>query len=99
MKRIKKTIKIIENEKECVKQAKSCDRNCVICPLVKDDKEIIAAYDYALEVLHNVRKDEYIRKDKLIHTINRLIHSGDGKKKSLEFLNKIIMYDREIDNL
>ena len=67
MKRIKKVIKIIENEKECVKQANTCDRNCAICPLVKEDKEIIAAYDYVLEVLHNIRKDEYIRKDKLIH--------------------------------
>lgn len=97
--KIKKVIKILENEKECVKQAKSCDRNCAICPLVKEDTEIITAYDYALEVLHNVRKDEYIRKDKVIHTINRLLNSGDGKKKSLDFLSKTIIYDQETDNL
>ena len=32
-------------EKECVKQANTCGRDCAKCDLVQDDKELLAAYD------------------------------------------------------
>ena len=46
-------IKILRNEKLCVKTAEVCDRECEKCPLVMDSGKIIEAYDLAIEMLSN----------------------------------------------
>ncbi len=54
---MKKTIRIMETERECVKRAAmpfGCDRECAKCDLVMDADEIIAAYDAVLEILNGI---------------------------------------------
>lgn len=43
-------------ERECVKQANTCGRNCAKCDLVQEDKDLLKAYEivqYALVVLEH----------------------------------------------
>lgn len=44
-------IKILENEKECVKRAEYCDGQCGKCELVKENKIILKTFDIAIEAL------------------------------------------------
>ena len=45
-------IEVIRNETKCVERAtKGCSRNCNMCDLVLPDKDILDAYDMAVEVL------------------------------------------------
>lgn len=48
-----KTIKILENEKECVKRAdkNNCNRNCLNCELVQNTETILNAFDTAISAL------------------------------------------------
>lgn len=48
---IKKAIKILRNEVDCVKRASTCDRNCGKCDLVLEEDEILAAYGLAIAAL------------------------------------------------
>ena len=47
--KIKNAISIIENEKKCVQA--NCDRNCSKCKLVKEESEILEAFDTSLTLL------------------------------------------------
>lgn len=47
--KIKRAISIIENEKECVQR--DCDRDCSRCELVKEESEIVCAFDLAIRSL------------------------------------------------
>lgn len=51
---VQRTIKVLENEKACVLRniRQECDRDCGKCDLVLPDKEIINAYNYALDILN-----------------------------------------------
>lgn len=51
---INEAIKIIENEKECVQR--DCNRDCANCELVKEENEIVEAFDIALACLKNSSK-------------------------------------------
>ena len=46
-----RTIELLTIEKECVKRAKSCDRNCAECELVQDDKELLRMYTRVIYIL------------------------------------------------
>lgn len=48
-----KAIKILENEKECVKRAdkNNCNRNCLNCELVQNTETILRAFDTAVSAL------------------------------------------------
>ena len=46
---IKSAISIIENEKECVQS--DCDRDCSRCELVKEESEIVGAFDLSIRSL------------------------------------------------
>ncbi len=46
-----KAIKIIKNEKKCVERADACDRDCAKCDLVMSTKDILEAYDLAIDTL------------------------------------------------
>ena len=50
IKKIKSAVSIIENEKECVQS--DCDRDCSRCELVKEESEIVSAFDLAIRSLH-----------------------------------------------
>ena len=41
----------MENEIMCIQKSKYCDRNCVKCELVKEDKTLIEAYRVALSAI------------------------------------------------
>lgn len=43
-------IKIIENERKCV--LSDCNRDCYLCPLVKERQEIVEAFDLAIAALN-----------------------------------------------
>ena len=47
---INNAISIIENEKECVQS--DCDRDCSRCELVKEESEIVGAFDLAIRSLN-----------------------------------------------
>lgn len=57
----KKAIEILENERECV--ATNCDRDCGKCPLVKEEKDILDAFDLAIKSL---KRDVPIRPERMI---------------------------------
>lgn len=55
---IDRVIKVLENEKKCVIRniMHECSRDCAKCDLVRPDKDVvITAYNFALEVLNDVR--------------------------------------------
>ena len=43
-----KTVEILQDEISCVKRACDCNRDCSKCDLVKDDKEIVDAFQTAI---------------------------------------------------
>jgi len=47
----KTVIEVLENEKECVKRANICDRECQVCDLVRHDDEILEALNIAIELV------------------------------------------------
>lgn len=58
-------IQIIENERECVYRANTCDRHCDTCDLVMEDKYIIDAYDKAIHALkYNSKYRKSVRRYK-----------------------------------
>lgn len=63
-------IELLKIERECVRRNsdQNCDRNCGACDLVQDDKELLAAYDSAVEMLNT--QHETIKS--LTDTINHL---------------------------
>ena len=44
-------INVLSIEKQCVKMANECDRECGKCPLVLPDEEILTAYEMAQNAL------------------------------------------------
>lgn len=42
---------LMHNEIECIKRAKDCDRDCGKCELVKNDQELIEAFQFAKEAI------------------------------------------------
>ena len=60
-----KARKIIEDEIECVKRFKEgCGHECQFCDLVKEDKEILEAYEICLALL-KVEEDAIKRDEEL----------------------------------
>ena len=55
-------IEVLENEKTCIKRqvGEGCDRNCALCDLVREDREILSAYDYTISLLK--KQPEYEKK-------------------------------------
>ena len=51
------TIRVIQTERECVAR-QQCDRDCGRCDLVMDADEILAAYDYVLDILKEKKYNE-----------------------------------------
>ena len=43
-----RAIELLKIERECVKRADTCGRDCANCKLVQDDKELIAMYDFVI---------------------------------------------------
>ena len=54
-----KAKEIMENELRCVQTASinRCDRNCGICPLLRDTDEIIKAYSFVIKLLEREEDD------------------------------------------
>ena len=50
MKKHEHAIQVIQTERKCVAR-QQCDRNCGKCDLVMNADEILAAYDYILDIL------------------------------------------------
>ena len=61
--RSEEVIEVIENEKECVRRAGICDRECQVCDLVRNDEEILEAYDQSIKAIRRLQKiEEMVRK-------------------------------------
>ena len=50
-------IKVIQTERECIAR-QQCDRDCGKCDLVMNADEILAAYDYVLDILKEKKYNE-----------------------------------------
>ena len=62
--------KIIKDQIECVKRnIEGCGRDCQSCDLVKDDKEIIEAYEICLAIL-KVEEDAIKRDEELAEQLS-----------------------------
>lgn len=46
-----RAIELLEIERECVKRADNCDRNCASCSLVQETDEILEMYSYVISHL------------------------------------------------
>lgn len=55
-------IMVLDNEKECVRAANYCDRNCRKCELVLPDDVILTALEMAKEALRLMAANEDDRK-------------------------------------
>lgn len=57
---VQRTIKVLKNEKACVLRniRQECDRDCGKCDLVLPDREIINAYNYALDILNMIGAEQ-----------------------------------------
>jgi hypothetical protein len=55
--RLKSTIEVLKQEKECVERnIKGCDRDCANCDLVLPDQKILDGYDFAIGLLSTMIK-------------------------------------------
>ena len=77
-----KCIEILENEKACVLRARdgNCTMQCGDCDLVKDDNEIISAYDSTISYLQsiNVLEQQIAEMDNLLTKLHK---ARKGKKR------------------
>ena len=48
---IERSIELLKIERECVKRANMCGRDCTNCKLVQDDKELISMYNFVIKYL------------------------------------------------
>lgn len=46
---IERSIELLKIERECVKRANTCGRDCANCKLVQDDKELITMYNFVIK--------------------------------------------------
>ena len=54
--KFEKTIKVLEQEKECVlrQDTPKCNRDCKNCDLLLPTEDVIAAYETAIEILTTI---------------------------------------------
>lgn len=66
-------IELLKIERECVRRnsAQSCDGNCSACDLVQDDKELLAAYDGAVDLLN-------VQFETIKSLMNTIVHLSEG---------------------
>lgn len=66
-------IELLKIECECVRRNSDqvCDRNCSACDLVQDDKELLAAFDGAIEMLD-------VQHETIQSLFNTIKHLCDG---------------------
>ena len=48
----KRDIELLKIERECV--SRTCDRNCGVCDLVQDERELLAMYDRVIAYLEGL---------------------------------------------
>ena len=48
---IKRIYELLNIERECVMRGNTCNRNCINCDLVQDDKELIEMYDILIKLI------------------------------------------------
>ena len=53
--KVDKAIELMENEKTCIIKADTCDRNCAKCELLRDTKDLLSAYDMAIQALKQTK--------------------------------------------
>ena len=90
----KQAIKIIETEKKCVCRQfeKGCDRLCRKCDLVLEDKEIINAYDMAINLLQAEPCEDAISRQEVLSCYQAMRDMGDlGKVKDVVLVDNIKM--------
>lgn len=49
--KVDKAIELMKNEKACIIKADTCDGNCAKCELLRDTKNLLSAYDMAIQAL------------------------------------------------
>lgn len=53
---VEKAIELMENEKECVIKADTCDKDCTKCELLRNTKDLLSTYDMAIHALEMQKK-------------------------------------------
>ena len=72
--RLAKVVEMLSAEKECVKRQDKCNRHCSECELYMNTKEVILAYDIAIETLKMDIKLHELESKFLMESIK-----GDGE--------------------
>lgn len=99
-------IEVLKNELECVKRqfGSMCDnkRDCGKCDLTLSDKEIISAYENAIQVVESVDnlKHQLTGKEKLIHSLNECykISKYCGELETIQDLMKFCRHKLNSDS-
>ena len=52
---IDEAIVLMENEKTCIIKADTCDRDCARCELLRETKDLLSAYDMAIQTLKQTK--------------------------------------------
>ena len=55
-------LELLEIERECVKRAKTCDRNCAACDLVQKDEDLLEMYDKVIRLVS--REVDRVKREK-----------------------------------
>lgn len=50
-----KAIEILENEMKCVESSDTCGRDCLHCPLVREQSDVMEAYKFAIKALRRYK--------------------------------------------
>lgn len=87
---IKSAISVIENEKECVQS--DCDRDCSKCELVKEEAEIVGAFDTAIRSLQAwsevLQELEEVKEDIKESNFGYCIGKLNGLNKAIDIIKQ-----------
>lgn len=48
---IQRIFDLLNIERECIIRSNNCDRKCIDCDLIQDDKELIEMYDILIKLI------------------------------------------------
>ena len=91
-----RAIELLRIEKTCILRAKTCDRDCGKCDLVQEDKDLLSAYDAAIEALeHATREKNGIIISGTVDEINTVLHeiNPDYPRQNLESAGTVCYYN------
>ena len=54
---IDRIVELLKIEQECVTRGATCSRDCAVCDLVQNDKELIEMYTEAIKYMERIKNE------------------------------------------